>query len=70
LLAQSTVSLFSAPRRRQSTSGCYRLGQKQLHKLDIKLVGSGTRYDIINVEPFTELASEGLPRALLQAIKG
>ncbi len=45
-------------------------GQKKLHRLDMKLVSRGARYDIVNVEPFAELANEGLPRALLRAIKG
>ncbi|MBA3994776.1 MAG: hypothetical protein C0469_14755 [Cyanobacteria bacterium DS2.3.42] len=45
-------------------------GQKKLHKLDMKLIGRGARYDIVHVEPFAELANEGLPRALLRAIKG
>lgn len=45
-------------------------GQKKLHKLDMKLLGRGARYDIVHVEPFAELANEGLPRALLRAIKG
>ncbi len=45
-------------------------GQKKLRKLDMKLVNRGARFDIVHVEPFTELANEGLPRALLRAIKG
>lgn len=45
-------------------------GEKKLNKLDTRLVSRGARFDIVGVEPFTQLAQEGLPRALLRAIKG
>lgn len=45
-------------------------GTKKLNKLDMKLVHKGARFDIVNVESFGELANEGLPRALLRAIRG
>lgn len=45
-------------------------GTKKLHKLDMKLVNKGARFDIVHVESFGELANEGLPRALLRAIRG
>ena len=45
-------------------------GRKKLYKLDQKLVSHGARFDIVSVEPFMQLANEGLPRALLRAIRG
>ena len=45
-------------------------GEKKLNKLDTRLVSKGARFDIVGVEPFNVLAQEGLPRALLRAIKG
>lgn len=45
-------------------------GEKKLNKLDTRLVSKGARFDIVGVEPFTQLAQEGLPRALLRAIRG
>jgi len=45
-------------------------GEKKLNKLDTRLVNKGARFDIVGVEPFTQLAQEGLPRALLRAIRG
>lgn len=45
-------------------------GEKKLRKLDTRLVDHGARFDIVGVEPFQQLAAEGLPRALLRAIKG
>jgi uncharacterized protein YegL len=45
-------------------------GEKKLSTLDRRLVSKGARFDIVGVEPFSQLAQEGLPRALLRAIKG
>lgn len=45
-------------------------GRKKLDKLDHRLVDRGARFDIVGVESFHELANEGLPRALLRAIRG
>jgi len=45
-------------------------GTRKLHKLDDQLVDHGARFDIVGVEPFSQLSGEGLPRALLRAIRG
>lgn len=42
-------------------------GERTLAKLDNGLIAEGAQYDIVKVEPFSAVATEGLPRAVMDA---
>jgi uncharacterized protein YegL len=47
--------------------GSDRDGERTLAKLDTGLIDEGAQYDIVKVEPFSAVETEGLPRAVMDA---